>query len=411
MWKPWKRQHWNFLISMEPLNIWFFQNSLPKEPPCSVRQTGTIPGQESLGVRTWAPAGFHMMEDGPHAKRQKGCSPKEKSSLSKIVWEMPDELTPLQWLTSVNMTNINWTNQWSQLIVEQGRKHQHLVHNGARSCPMDVGEEQQLCSGAVHLLLFQNSLCRELLAEAGVHRPGWGWGIPACPIQFNVDPQRDNTVLEPWASPCACHPQVTAGTLASTWWPQGRRCSSVVPLHPCWRSTPRGTSQPVLQSSQLLCPPHPACAFTTNASSFPAGSFSWGMATEKDQLDLKCQQSIQVDPEVWVNDLKNLCLQIWCFTGSAKFDSYCWWHSQLMAANWGGTKLCLWRAALSLSWQEPAGPGEHWDIEFCSSLTLTLICTTCLVWLYSHLSQLHKQVFVQKQHMSHGHSCEKPLFR
>lgn len=117
---------------------------------------------------------------------------------------MPDEWSPLQWVTSVNMTNINWTNQWSQLIVEQGWKHQRLVPNGARSCPVDVGEEQQLCSGVVHLLLLQNSLCRELLAEAGVHRPGW-----CCPCRLGdsclphpavpSDPQRDNTVFEPRA--------------------------------------------------------------------------------------------------------------------------------------------------------------------------------------------------------------------
>lgn len=99
---------------------------------------------------------------------------------------------------------------------EQGWKHQHLVHNGGCSCPMDVGEEQQLGSGAVHLLLFQS---REQLCPGAVQgAPGWGWVHRpgwCCPCRLGdsclphpavpSDPQRDNIVTEPRASPCVCN--------------------------------------------------------------------------------------------------------------------------------------------------------------------------------------------------------------
>lgn len=57
--------------------------------------------------------------------------------------------------------------------MEQRWKLPHLFHNGASSSSTDVGEKQQLCCRDVHLLLFQKSLGRELLTEAGIHRPGW----------------------------------------------------------------------------------------------------------------------------------------------------------------------------------------------------------------------------------------------
>lgn len=159
--------------------------------------------------------------------------------------------------------------------------------------------------------------------------------------------------------------QVTEETLTNTWWPQGRT-AVCYQLHPCWRFTPHGSSHTVLQSSQLLCLPHPDCGSTTMKVHFllvfpveawPLKKINWVWTVSKE---------FKLDPEVWVNDLKNQRLQIWCFTGSVKLDSYCWWHSAIVSgvtANWGGTKLCLWRAVLSLSWQEPGVPNQQGQVN------------------------------------------------
>lgn len=170
--------------------------------------------------------------------------------------------------------------------MEQRWKLPHLFHNGASSSSTDVGEKQQLCCRDMHLLLLQKSLGRELLTEAGIHRPGW-----CCPRRLggfliassscSLWPSEGQRCL--WdmgqtlcaTQPCVCSSQVTEDTLTHTWWPKEERTTVQyqLPLHPCWRFTHRGTSHTVLQSSQLVCLPHPAQGFTTITGRFPVGFF------------------------------------------------------------------------------------------------------------------------------------------
>lgn len=68
-------------------------------------------------------------------------------------------------------------------------------------------------------------------------------------------------------------------------------------------------------------------------------------------------KEFKLDPEVWLNDIKNQCLRIRCFTGSAKFDSLLLMALSRslgagMTANWEGIKTvlidswyCLWTAS------------------------------------------------------------------
>lgn len=211
--------------------------------------------------------------------------------------------------------------------------------------------------GFVHLLLFQKSLCRELLLEAGIHTPGW-----CCPCRLGdsylphpavpSDPQRDSI---PWVRPsCVQFPGHRRNSDQHRMSPRqnvqqgGTRCSGTLAedSHTMGHHTlsPRAHSLcaflilpvvlPLLQADSLL-------DFSVEA--WPLKKINWIWNVSKD---------FKLDPEVWVNDLKNQCLQIRGFTGSAKFDSYCWWRSQPWFLGWLQTEevsswvygelLCLW---------------------------------------------------------------------
>lgn len=187
---------------------------------------------------------------------------------------------------------------------------------------MDIGEEQQLCCRAVHLLLFQKSLCRELLAEAGIHRPGrccpcglGGFLLPHPTVLS--DPQRDNAGFEPWARPlCVQFPGHWRNSDQHTMTPRKNVQQCGTSCH----CTPAEDSHTVLQSSQLLCLPHPACGFTTNAGWVPVGFFNWGMATEKDPTGFE----MRAKNSSWILRFG------WMTSGISVFKSgsSCWWHSQ-----------------------------------------------------------------------------------
>lgn len=323
------------------------------------------------------------------------------------------------------MTNINWTKQWPQLIVEQEWKHPHLVDSGASSCShhsVDAGEKQQLCCRVVHLL--QKSLCRELLTELGYTDLGdavhAGWGDPyLAHATVPSDPQRDNFVFEPWARPlCVQFP--------GHWWNSDQhmmtprknvqQCGTTCHCTPAEDSYTMGlhtlSSRAHSFCVSLILP----LVLPLMQVGFLLGFFSFfhGHGKRSTGFEMWAKNSS------WILRFRWMTLWISVFkSGSAKFDSSCWWHSQPQFLRWlpievvsscvYGGLLCLWTGRNQES--QSAGPGERCDIEFCSSLTLSLICTICLVWLSSHLSELHQQVFVQEQYLSHGHSCEKPLFR
>lgn len=113
---------------------------------------------------------------------------------------------------------------------------------------------------------------------------------------------------------------------------------------------------------------------------------SWGLVEQR-QESVSSNQMLQ-----WVS-------QVWFPTADGTVSHSFWGRG--MTANWDGTKLFLRIAGIASKlpvtghpWS--VGPDECCDIEFCSSLTLSLISSTCLLWLSSHLSKLHKQVFARK---------------
>lgn len=221
--------------------------------------------------------------------------------------------------------------------MEQRWKLPHLFHNGASSCSMDVGEQQQLCCREVHLLLFQKSLGRELLTEAGIHRPGW-----CCPCRlggFLI--ASSNSSLWPserqcclWAMcqtlcatwPCVCSSQVTEDTLTNTGWPKEGRAAVWYHTQGChctlaedsakWDLHTRAQSLgvfptlprvlPLLQVSFLLVFLSLRHGHWKRSNGFETWSKNSG----------------------WIPRSGWMTLRISVFTGSAKFDSYCWWHSQ-----------------------------------------------------------------------------------
>lgn len=161
--------------------------------------------------------------------------------------------------------------------------------------------------------------------------PGW-----FCPCRLGdsclphpalpSDPQRDNIVFEAWASPCSRSLQKL--------WPihGGPKEGGAAVWCPC---TPAGDSHPVALHS-LSSRAHSFCVFLTLPVVLPLMQVHFLLVLPVEAWPLKkvswiwnVSREFKRDPEVWVNDLKNHCLQIWCFTGSAKFDSCCWWHSQL----------------------------------------------------------------------------------
>lgn len=196
-------------------------------------------------------------------------------------------------------------------------------------------------------------------------------GIPTCLIQLSPLALR-GTTLSLNHGPCVCHSQGTGETLTNTWWPQGGTCSSVAPAAtaPLLKiHTPRDfytlsfrahsfcvslilpVLLPLLQVGFLLF-------FFFSVEAWP-----W----KKDQLDLKCEQRIQAGS--WgLGELtfRNQCLQI-------RVSQV--WFLLLMAlsaivsgvtANWGGIKPCLWRAVMSLKWQEPGVPVSRarWTLRY-----------------------------------------------
>lgn len=240
--------------------------------------------------------------------------------------------------------------------MEQRWKLPHLFHNGASSYSMDVGEQQQLCCREVHLLLFQKSLGRELLTEAGIHRPGW-----CCPCRlggFLI--ASSNSSLWPserqcclWAMcqtlcatwPCVCSSQVTEDTLTNTGWPKEGRAAVWCHTQGCHCTLAEDSAKwdlhTVLQSSELGCLPHPAQGFTTITGQFPVGFFKFeAWPLKKIQWIWNMIKELRLDSEVWVNDLKNQCLywvsQVWFLLLMALSAIV-----SGVTANWGGIKLFL----------------------------------------------------------------------
>lgn len=238
------------------------------------------------------------MEDGPRAKRQKGCPSKKRnawrtiSALSNLSEYYRHELKKTMITTNCGTEVKTPTScpQWSQFL--QPPVPGMLVRSSSCAVGMCIYcSSRKACAGSSWLRLGYPDL------GDAVHA-GWG-GFPSsnCPLC----PSEGQHCL--WATGqalcatqlCVCNSQVTEETLTSTWWPTEERAAVWYqqPLEPCWRFSHCGTLHTVLQSSQLVCPPHPAQGFTTNTDWFPVVFFSGGIVTEKNQLDLKCEQRIQ----------------------------------------------------------------------------------------------------------------------
>lgn len=235
-----------------------------------------------------------------------------------------------------------------------------------------------------------------------------GWGDSYCLIQLSSLTLRGTMLaLNHGPDLCVCNSQVTEETLTNTPRPQGRTCSSVAPA----------ATAPLLKIHTLSSRAHSFCVSLILPVVLPLMQVGFLLVfsieewpLKKIQLDLKCEQRIQAGswglgewPQESVSSNQGPAADgtlSHSFWGECKLT----WYQAVFMENCYVSEMARTRRPWS------AGPGERCDIEFCSSLTLSLTSTTCLVGLSSHLSKLHKQVFVQK-HLNHGHSCEKPLFR